>query len=128
MNKKYRVVFMGLLRSEEDFKQKMSGLGVSLETAELIIRKAPVVLKENMTLGHARQYAEAIQDAGGKVKLQEHGFFEEPERKDRPFFIKPFEHFIVCSQCGYKQLKVDTCVKCGFVLEQGKNGKAFKDA
>ncbi|MFH1351102.1 MAG: hypothetical protein ABII26_09190 [Pseudomonadota bacterium] len=122
MTKKYRVVFMGLLKDEEDFKHNMSRLGVSPETAELIIRRAPIVLQGNMTLGNARQYAEAIQDAGGRVKLHEHGFFEEADKISNPMPIKSFESFVMCPQCGCKQLKAEICIKCGFKLDEPVNG------
>jgi len=31
-----------------------------------------------MTLRDARQYADAVQEAGGRVMIQEHGYSEEP--------------------------------------------------
>jgi hypothetical protein len=67
MNKKYRVVFLGLLEREEDFTSRMSRLGVSSEAVQQIIQRVPIVLKRNMTLGDAREYADAIQYAGGRV-------------------------------------------------------------
>ena len=116
MNKKYCVLFLGLLKDQEDFKQNMTKLGVSSETADMIVQKAPVVLKGNLTLGHAREYADAIQDAGGRVKLKAHGVFEEVERGHRHTPIKSFGQFVMCPQCGFKQLKAEVCVKCGFRL------------
>jgi hypothetical protein len=116
MNKKYRVVFLGLIEREEDFTSRMSRLGVSSEAVQQIIQRAPIVLKRNMTLGDAREYADAIQYAGGRVNIQEHGFFEKPDRINRLFDIKPLENFTMCPRCGYKQLKEKACVKCGFLL------------
>jgi len=123
MIKKYRVVFLGLIKNEEVFKENMSRLGVSSEKAELMIRKVPIVLKGGMTMGHAREYAEAVQNAGGRVKLEEHGYFREPERMNSPFYIRSFKHFIMCPQCGYKQIKGTACVRCGFLLGDDKNGE-----
>ncbi len=122
MDKKYRVVFLGLFESKEDFVQRMSRLGVPYATVEEIVQKAPVVLKRDMNLGDARQYADAVQDAGGRVNIQEHGFFENPKRVNKPFDIKPLESFIMCPECGYKQLKAEACVKCGLILKQGAAG------
>ncbi len=122
-NKKYRVVFLGLIDREADFTLRMSGLGVSPEAVEQIIQRAPIVLKRNMTLGGAREYADAIQYAGGRVNIQEHGFFEKPDRINRLFDIKPLENFTMCPRCGYKQLKEKACVKCGFLFGEEEAGQ-----
>ncbi len=117
MDKKYRVVFLGLVKSKEHFIQGMSGLGVSFTMCEKILHKTPVILKGNMPLGRARQYADAVQDAGGRVNIQEHGIFEEQERTDRSADIKPFDSFFMCPECGYKQLKAEACIKCGHLFQ-----------
>ncbi len=122
MIKKYRVVFLGLLESEEYFRLGMSRLGVSPPAVEQIMQKAPVVIKGEMTLGNARPYADAIQNAGGRVNIQECGLFEEPDRINRSFEIKTLEHFTMCPECGYKQLKAKACVKCGFIFSRRGNG------
>ena len=121
MNKKYRVVFLGLIESSENFKEKMSRLGVSPTMVDQIISKMPVVLKGDMSLRDARQYADAIQYAGGRVNIQEHGVFEEPEHNERSVDIAPLENFIMCPQCGYKQLKDQACVKCGMVFVKSES-------
>ena len=118
--KRYRVVFMRLVVSEEEFKQRMSRLGVSMAVSEMIIEKAPVILKEGMTFSSARRYADAVQQAGGLVKLMEQGFFIASETFHDPFQIEPLENFTMCPQCGYKQLKAETCVKCGFFINGGE--------
>ena len=123
MDKKYRIVFLAPLRGTEEFSQGMSRLGVGLSAIEEIIRKAPVVLKGGMTLRQARAYADAVQDAGGRVNIQEHGFFEEPRQLRNEVEIKPLEKFTACPECGFKQLKGSACVKCGFVFQKG-NGRA----
>ncbi|MBU2498001.1 MAG: hypothetical protein KKE57_03805 [Proteobacteria bacterium] len=116
MDKKYRVVFLGLLKSREEFVAKMARLGVSPDVGALIIQKAPVILKGEMTLGEARQYADAVQFAGGKVHIQNSGVFERRERAYRSLDIPPLENFTMCPECGYKQIKAGTCVKCGFIF------------
>ena len=124
MTKKYRVLFLGLVGNEEAFKARMSKLGASIPTVDLMISKAPVILKGGMTLKEARQYADAVQFAGGKVNIQEQGLFEEPETMNRPLHIKPLEDFIMCPECGYKQLRGRACVKCGLVFEAETSGQA----
>jgi hypothetical protein len=114
--RKYRVVFLDLLESEDDFRERMGRLGVPPAIVDQIIRKAPVILKGGMILKDARQYADAIQDAGGRVSIQEHGLSEEPEQINKSFRIKPLEHFTMCPECGFKQLKGQSCVKCGSSL------------
>ena len=119
MPKKYRVILLGLVEREEDFKLRMSRLGVSREAVGQILQRAPIVLKRNLTLGDARAYADAIQYAGGRVNIQEHGIFEGSDQISRSFDIKPLENFIMCPECGYKQLKEEVCVKCGLPFEEG---------
>lgn len=92
-----------------------------VETVEYMIRKAPLILKQDLTLEAARQYADSVLQAGGRVTIQEHGCVEESRRIDRSIQIASFEDFTMCPQCGFKQTKGEICVKCGFRLK--KTGK-----
>lgn len=114
MVKKYRIIFLGLLESLQCFKERMSTLGIPSSTVEQMVQKAPVVLKAELTWADARQYAEAVQLAGGRVNIQEQGLFKGPERARKSAEIKPFEYFTMCPECGHKQPKRDACVKCGY--------------
>ncbi len=84
-----------------------------------MIEKAPVILKGDMTLGYARQYADAVQHAGGRVNIQEHGIFEEQNLSNRSFDIKLLDDFTMCPECGHKQLKAEECVRCGHIYKEG---------
>ena len=95
----------------------MSKLGVSSAIIEQIINKAPVILKEDMTLGYSKRYADAIQHAGGRVNIQEHTLFEEKKDTRDSLNIEPLENFTMCPECGHKQLKVEACEKCGFLYK-----------
>ena len=117
MEKKYRVVLFGLMKGEEDFKSGMAELGLSPAVADEMIQGTPAVLRENMTLGEARQYADAVQEAGGRVNIQDDGVFAEPKRLEKKSGIKSLERFTMCPECGHKQLKGKACVKCGFFLQ-----------
>jgi hypothetical protein len=128
MDKKYRVVFIDLLESREGCEEKMARLGVPCTMVDQIITKAPVVLKADLALGEARHYADAVQHAGGKVTIQEHGTFGEPLRLTRTTGIEPFESFTMCPECGFKQRKAATCVKCGFAFDSRDTGRDWKDA
>jgi hypothetical protein len=118
MDKRYRVIFLGLTNREVDFKKGMFMFGVTYEMADLIIQKAPVVLKEDMRLREARRYADAVQGAGGRVKIQDHGFFTDDQVNVTSSNIEPLENFLMCPQCGHKQLKSEACVRCGFVFNE----------
>ena len=113
VEKKYRVVFLGLAHGMEDFTAGMITLGVRVSMVEEMVRKAPVVLKAGMSLAQARTYAEAVQLAGGKVNIQDDGRVEVPSRSRRTAEIKPFEYFTMCPECGHKQPRGEACVKCG---------------
>ena len=117
MDKKYRVVFLDVLEGRDGFSEKMSRLGVPAPVVNRILEEAPVVLRSDMRLGEARIYAEALQAAGGKVNIQEDGFFEEPRRGNRNGNIEPLENFTMCPQCGFKQRKAESCTKCGALLK-----------
>ena len=118
MHKRYRVIFLGLIESEEHFKQRMSPLGATHDIVEIMLQKAPVILKGGMTLSDARRYAEAIQHAGGRVRIQEDGEFEEPVQEKSFINIQPLANFTMCPECGLKQLKSDQCARCGFQFNQ----------
>ena len=114
VEKRYRVVFLGLANGTEDFTAGMISLGVGVSMVEEMVRKAPVVLKAGMSLAQARKYAEAVQLAGGKVNIQDDGRAEVPSRRKRqPTKIKPFDSFTMCPECGHKQPRGESCVKCG---------------
>jgi len=119
MEKRYKVVFLGLVKTEDYFKEWMSRLGMSPAEVERIIMEAPVILKEDMTIGIARRYADDIMQAGGKVNIEENGFFEDnSEKKTGSLRFEPLESFTMCPRCGYKQLKSEQCCKCGLTLTE----------
>ena len=113
MNKVYKVVFLGPLNKEALFKQRMSSLGISPEKADQMIKKAPVVLKENSSLDYLEKYAAAITEAGGRVKIFTCSLQE--DSSGRPD-IPTMAHFIQCPRCGFRQLKTKECAKCGLDL------------
>lgn len=119
MAKKYRVLFQGLLEDKEAFKAKMIYLGAPPESVDRMIQEAPVILKGDLSLGGARQYADAVRGAGGRVMIQEHGYSEEPMRNNYVSSIAPLENFTMCPECGLKQPKGEICDRCGFRLNNG---------
>ena len=116
------MVFFGLLEGKERVKHKMSQLGVPGETVDELIRKAPIVIKRDISLKEARRYADSIQEAGCRVIIQECGYFEESRSMSGLASITPLRDFTVCPECGFKQVKGETCVKCGFSLKRKGEG------
>jgi hypothetical protein len=110
--KKYRVLFHGLRKDEEAFKTRMKSMGAPSEKLERMIRHAPVILKANLTLGSARNYADAVQDAGGKVTIQEYGFFDESAHNHLSQPFASLADFTMCPECGLKQPKGEICLRC----------------
>lgn len=110
--KTYRVLFHGLSRDAEAFKTRMKAMGAPPEKLERMIRHAPIILKAGLTLGAARNYAEAVQAAGGKVTIQESGLVDESSPPHSSQSFASFEDFTMCPECGLKQPKGEICVRC----------------
>ena len=94
----------------------MGGLGVSNEIIDSIICKAPVILKAGLGPDSARRYAEAVQSAGGRVTIQEHLYDVESTDRGGNLIPKSLQSFTRCQECGHKQLKKDSCIRCGSFL------------
>jgi len=116
VTKTYRVVLLGRMEEKQDFEEKMEKLGFSTESVRDLIEKAPSALKAGLLLGEAREYAEAVQEAGGKVNIQEDGISEEFTRVHPPIEIRSLQDFTMCPECGHRQIKAQACVKCGFLF------------
>lgn len=117
MAKMYCVVFWDLQESRDHFTVNMERLGVSASMVERILRSAPIILKGGMTQAEADGYARAVRNAGGKVGIHADGIPEGGSGDRTASGIEPFTSFTMCPQCGYKQMKVETCIKCGFFLK-----------
>lgn len=120
MTKKYRVLFNGLSGDKENFKSRMVSLGAPPEVVDKMIGKAPVILKEGLTLESSTRYAKAIRTAGGIAVVQGYGYSK--KSINQPVPIASFKDFTMCPECGLKQQKGEACVKCGFRFVKMKNG------
>ena len=116
MTKTYRVVLLGRAEEKPDFEQKMEKLGFSPGQLQNLIAAVPSELKRGLPLGEAREYAEAVQGAGGRVNIQEDGVSEEFSRMRPPVEIRSLKDFTMCPVCGHRQIKAEACVKCGFLF------------
>ena len=114
--KQYRVVFLGIMNDDETFRNNMAGLGVSYTDLNKCIENAPVVLKRDLRLADARIYADVMINAGGSVNIQETGEFPEARSSTERRIASRGQDFVLCPNCGFKQKKEDSCVRCGFDL------------
>lgn len=119
MIKTYQIVFQGLNTPEKTFRERMESLGVATEAVTRILEDAPVIMKRGLTLGPARLYAEVVQEAGGNVSIQEHGWIHETGRPAARNNIPLLDEFAMCPQCGMKQLRKAVCERCGCQLGPG---------
>jgi hypothetical protein len=126
MSKTYLVLFQGLTEQENFFKNRMLSLGVSFETAETILRKAPVILKSGMSAEKVKKYATAFREAGARVTImREHGNSEESAMESPSISIPTFGDFTMCPECGMKQPRGRSCERCGYTfIEKGVLGDA----
>jgi hypothetical protein len=114
MAKRYRVIFYGLSGNKEQFKDRMVNLNARPDLVDKIINRAPVILKEGLSLEISMRYASAVQRAGGKVEIQEYEQHKNPVA--RKISVAPFNDFTMCPECGKKQLKRQSCIRCGCIL------------
>ena len=123
MTKTYRVVLLGRFEEKQDFEEKMEKLGFAPDQLRNLIAGAPSALKAGLPLGEAREYAEAVQEAGGKVNILEDGVSEENKRQRPPMEIRSLKDFTMCPECGHRQIKAEACVKCGLLFFSEKKPK-----
>jgi ribosomal protein L32 len=116
VTKTYRVVLLGRFEVKQDFEEKMEKLGFAPDRLRDLIAEAPSALKVGLPLGEAREYAEAVQEAGGKVNILDDGVSEEFNRQRSPMEIRSLQDFTMCPECGHRQIKAEACVKCGFLF------------
>ncbi len=121
MIKKYRVIFHGLTVNKEAFKTLLVRMGAPPEIVDKMTAEAPVILKEGLSLELSRQYADAVQKAGGRVEIQEQLNFKDTIIPSSS--IASFKDFTMCPECGLKQPKRERCVKCGFKLVKIEIGR-----
>ena len=114
VEKKYRILFHHAVAEIGDFKAGMAQIGVPEATVDYMITHAPVVLKGGMSLEDARRYADAVQEAGGRVTIDEDGFAQLSVHSKGKVHIAAYDDFTMCPICGLKQQRETNCIKCGF--------------
>ena len=114
MNKMYRIIFTGLLQTEEFFRSRITMLGISPQEADRILEKAPVILKEAESLEYVERYARAIINAGGNVDIRP--CYPADSTETEPGLIPGLSSFAQCPRCGHRQPKKKLCERCGVNL------------
>ena len=117
MSKTYLVLFQGLTEKKDFFRNRLLSLGVSSESVETILKKAPVILKSGMTAEKVKKYATAFREAGARVTImQEIGNSKESSMGSPSISIPAFGDFTMCPECGMKQPRGKNCERCGYTL------------
>ena len=63
-NKKYRLLFTGLIDDRDIFREKMAQKGVKHSLVDQMLSEAPVIIKQNLTLESARKYVDILSEMG----------------------------------------------------------------
>lgn len=126
MDKRYCVIFQGVLTGHERFRQRMEDLGTSPDVLDRMMSRAPLVIKNDLTLGQAQRYSELIRGAGGKVAIYDRGWGARLERRSgHSWEVKHLEKYSPCPRCGLKHLKGESCPRCGLMTnEETEYGRA----
>jgi hypothetical protein len=112
MAKTYQILFLDIIGEKEEFRQRLCGLGADSTKVDQILNNTPLVIRRGLSLKIARMYAEAIQEAGGRVSIQEHGSIDD-DVQNHGQVIRTLDQFTMCSECGFKQVKASFCIRCG---------------
>lgn len=119
---RYRIIFCGIQGDAGTFEQRLVQLGVSRETLQPMVEKAPLEVKRGLTQPEADFYARKLQEAGGRVSVQEYRVREQRDTARKIPTVASFDHFTLCPECGLKQTKGPFCVRCGFQLKNSRQG------
>lgn len=114
--KTFCLILLGLLETPDVVSQRVIRLGLLSDDIERMAARAPFTFKRGLTLKEAREWADAFQFAGARVTVREEGTIID-RRRGRKSLIQPLESFTMCPQCGHKQLKAETCSRCGSALQ-----------
>lgn len=118
--KMYQLLFAGLLGEEKKFREMMHVMGVRPSLVDQMLREAPIIVKQNLSLQSARKYAELMSAMGAKITILDQFPQSGDEQETEP--PSPMSSFVPCPQCGLVQSNDDICPRCGFRLT-GQGGK-----
>ena len=104
---KYEVVTKGIIEGEKvaEVRAKLRKLIKNKQAnVDLIIDKAELVVKRDLDLETAKKYREGFYRAGVICELR---------RQDEESL-----EAMVCPNCGFRQPKADTCIRCGIMVDK----------
>ncbi len=112
--KMYQLLFAGLLGEEKKFREMMYHQGVRPSLVDQMLREAPIIVKQNLSLKAARKYAELLSAMGARITILDQFSQQDDEQDTEP--PTPMSSFVPCPQCGLVQSNVNVCPRCGFRL------------
>ncbi|RLB84575.1 MAG: hypothetical protein DRH15_04570 [Deltaproteobacteria bacterium] len=119
-NKKYRLLFSGLIGDVVIFKEKMARKGVKQALVEQMLKEAPIIIKQNLTLEAARKYADSLSEMGARITILDQLPQDSSERRNKA--PTPMSHFVLCPRCGLVQQGNHVCARCGLDLAGLRSG------
>ena len=127
----YKVVFLGMtVAGPEEEARLLGGLqkkfNLSPEKAESLLQRVPIVIKKGISKEEMERYVKALEEIGGRVRVEEEPVAEAPEipkapspetppKPERKPYVGPMT---TCPQCGFEQPKTDECIKCGIIISK----------
>jgi len=123
MEKRYRLLFIGVAGDEGHFRAELQAKGVQDRLIDQMFELAPVIIKQGLSLAQARHYADMLRAMGAKITiLDDQGAPRARQSKDAPL-VTPMSEFVPCPQCGLVQPEGSVCYRCGADLSScSRNG------
>jgi len=129
----YKVIFLGLkVAGPEEETRLIQGLqkrfNLTPQRAESLLQRVPIVVKKGIPKEEMERYVRALEEIGGKVRVEEELDLEveeiskEPEPIYRPKSRLeqklPTGPIMTCPQCGFEQPERNECIQCGLVISK----------
>lgn len=120
---RFKIVFDGELMPNVSLEQTQSNLAElfksSAERIASLFSGSPVVLKRDLGEDEARQYQQALQKAGAKVRLEaEQASLSLADIDGATPQVASDANSMDCPKCGHQQPKASECSACGVIIEK----------
>lgn len=119
-SKRYQLLFRGVAGDRDSFKAKMVQKGVREFLVEQMLIRAPVIIKQNLSMELARKYADSLARMGARVTILDQA---SPGKDVAAGSVPtPMSGFAPCPHCGLIQSQNDVCPRCGLNLVAAAKG------